>query len=330
MNPTLDPRDYVRYRLAHAKPYYRWPFDPASFRRELAAALGGLDEWIAPELDVETLETGTVEGFARTTLAFTTRPGLRALGHVLAPSKPTGAAVLCLPGHGPGADSLVGLGTCDYSSDFPLECVQRGWMTFVLEQISFGRRRDESARNAGPGVSSCRMDANAATMLGESLIGWRAWDAMRALDLLESLPGVDPTRMATLGISGGGLTSLFTAALDERVAVCGVSGYFNTWADSILGVDHCTDNVAPGLATMFDLPALAGLVAPRPLFCESGSVDPIFPLAGFEKACAVARAVYGDLKADGNFGAQVFDGGHKFCGEALFPFFERALAATTR
>lgn len=327
MIPTLDPREYVRYRLAHTKSFYRWPFETSVFRAELAAALGGLDEWIAPDLAVETLETGTFEGFARTTLAFTTRPGLRAVGHLLTPSKPTGAAVLCLPGHGPGADSLVGLVTCDYSGDFPLHCVRRGWTTFVLEQLSFGRRRDGSVRSAGPSASSCRMDANAATMLGESLIGWRAWDAMRALDLLETLPGVDPTRLATLGISGGGLTSLFTAALDERVAACGVSGYFNTWADSILGVDHCTDNVAPGLATMFDMPTLAGLVAPRKLFCESGASDPIFPLAGFDTACAVARAVYGDLRADGNFGAQIFEGGHRFCGERLFPFFETTLGS---
>jgi dienelactone hydrolase len=143
---------------------------------------------------------------------------------------------------------------------------------------------------------------------------------MRSLDYLATRPEVDASRMATMGISGGGLTSFFTACLDTRVAACVVSGYFNTFADSILAMDHCVDNYVPGLLDVAEMPDLAGLIAPRPLFCESGTRDPIFPLPAFERATARAREIYAAFGVAEHFGAEIFDGDHRFHGEGAFAF----------
>ncbi len=327
MQPT-DPFVYARGRIAAESPHTVWPFDPDAVRAQLDAVLGGPLGWerADPEPQIEASERG--DGFTRARITFWTRPGLRACGFLLLPDVPSGAGVVCLPGHGIGADAVAGVVDDDYQAQFGVQCVRRGLTTLVLEQVSFGRRRDAQAAALGGGTSSCVRDSMAALMLGETVIGWRAFDAQRALDLLAARPEVDARRLGTLGISGGGLTSLFTAALDPRVAVCGVSGYFCTYEASVLAVDHCVDNFAPGLWALCEMPELCGLIAPRFLLVESGSDDPIFPLSGVDAAVARAQEIYADTGVPDHVAAAIFPGGHRFDGTALLPALVAALAAT--
>ncbi len=271
--------------------------------------------------------------YRREFIVFETRPGVTACGFFIIPkpfSETPLPAVLCLPGHGRGVDTIIGIlpdgtqrewGAWDeYANDYALQCVAHGYAVFALEQIGFGRRRDAQAQAAGGDASSCTRDAMAALMLGETLLGWRVWDALKAIDLLQSRPEVNPEAVAILGISGGGTVSLFTACLDSRIGACVVSGYFNTFRDSILAVDHCVDNFVPGLLGVCEMPELAGLIAPRPFFVESGTHDPIFPLQGFEHAASRASEIYRLFGAEAKFGWEIFEGGHVFHGEDAFPF----------
>jgi dienelactone hydrolase len=211
-----------------------------------------------------------------------------------------------------------------YQADFAIQCVRQGYVTLAIEQISFGHRCSNEAWKTGG--SSCHEDSMAALMVGETMTGWRVWDAIRAIDYLQTRPEVDPGRIATMGISGGGLTSLFTAALDERVHTAVVSGYFNTFRDSILSIRHCVDNYVPGLLNLIEMPDLVGLIAPRRLFVESGKDDDIFPVAAFERAVQRAREIYDAFGVPEHFGAEVFDGGHRFDGEGAFRFLKSAIS----
>jgi dienelactone hydrolase len=140
---------------------------------------------------------------------------------------------------------------------------------------------------------------------------------MIAYDFLASLPTVDPSRIAIMGISGGGLVTFWTACLDERYAAAVVSGYFNTFFDSILAVEHCVDNFAPGLAIIVEMPDMAALIAPRKLFVESGTLDPIFPAEAFKNACVTAETIYAATPE--NFAADLFEGDHIFNGQKALP-----------
>jgi len=328
---------YAWSRAASLSPIERaaWRGD---FRREFGAALGALDGWERPPLEPTTKEILRLDGYTREAITFTTRPGLRAFGYLLVPDgcPPGQPAALCLPGHGRGVDSIVGIAADgsqrpldrpdEYARDFALQCVARGYPAFALELPGFGRRRDAQARAEAPEASSCGRDSMAALMLGETLAGWRVWDCVRALDFLETRTDVvDPARLAVLGISGGGLAALFTAAWDARVYACVVAGYFNTFRASILSLDHCVDNYVPGLLSLAEMPDLAALVAPRALFVESGRADPIFPFAAFEAAVAQARAIYQAFGVPGHFGAAAFEGGHQFHGAGAFAFLKGAL-----
>jgi hypothetical protein len=306
-------------------------------RARLRTLVGGLSGPRAP-LQAAIHETRDFRGYRRETVRFQSRPGLEVFGYFLIPANcpPRRPAILCLPGHGRGVDSIVGIAEdnsqrkldepAEYQKDFALQCVAHGYPAFAIEQISFGHRRDAEAQRAGGSTSSCTRDSMAALMLGETMTGWRVWDAMRALDYMVTRPEVDPQRLATMGISGGGMTSLFTACLDTRVQVAVVSGYLNTFRDSILAVNHCVDNYVPGLLKVVEMPDMAGLIAPRALFAESGTKDPIFPLPAFEQAVARLREIYAAFGVPERFGWEVFEGDHQFHGVGAFAFLKKYLS----
>ena len=75
------------------------------------------------------------------------------------------------------------------------------------------------------------------------------------------------------GDFGGGTCTLFSAALDPRIQMAMVSGYLYTFRDSIFSLSHCIDNYVPGILNWAEQYDVAGLIAPRALFAESGEKD---------------------------------------------------------
>ena len=273
-------------------------------------------------------EPKTLKGCTRTAVRFTSRPGLSAFGYLLVPdaARTPAPAVLCLPGHGRGVDEIVGIDDAGkdrdhydgYQHDFALQCVRRGFVTLALEPIGFGHRRDPAARAAGASHSSCQPASGAALMLGETMVGWRVWDSVRALDFITSLPQVDAKQIAMMGISGGGTVTLYTAALDTRVKVAVLSGSFSTFRDSIFSRSHCIDNYVPGILASFEAADIAGLIAPRFLFCESGTQDEWFPERGARRALRDLKQIYQSLGVPERLDFHIFNAGHQFDGTKAF------------
>ena len=112
------------------------------------------------------------------------------------------------------------------------------------------------------------------------MAGWRVWDAMRAIDYLSTRPEVDAKRIATLGASGGGTTSLLTGALDERVKVAVVSAYFNTLPRQHREHLALSGQLCAGAASGHGDVRHRGARGAARLFVESGRNDRIFPIAG--------------------------------------------------
>jgi hypothetical protein len=317
---------YIQRRLDEVQPRLSWRREFVSrmqawqeeTRTEIRRLLG-IDHFDFCDLEPEWDEAVIVDGYSRASLTFQSREGFRSFGYFLEPLNVAvpGPAVVCLPGHGAGVDAVVGLADEPYQAEFAVQCVRRGYRVLALEQMSFGHRK--SGRNEDKGTS-CIADAEAALMLDETLAGWRIFDAIRAVDLLQTVPSVDPDRIGIMGISGGGMTALWTSALDLRIAATVVSGYFCMFRDSILSVDHCLDNFVPGILNLIEMPDLAGLVAPRAFFAESGTCDPIFPVTGFRKAVSKSKEIYMSLGIPERFGFEEFDDEHVFWGKKLFEF----------
>ena len=96
------------------------------------------------------------------------------------------------------------------------------------------------------------------------MIGWRVHDVMRTIDWIGTRKELDVSRVGCMGISGGGTCTLFSAALEPRIRAAMVSGYLNTFRDSVFSLSHCIDNYIPGILNWAEMYDVAGLIAPRP------------------------------------------------------------------
>lgn len=99
-------------------------------------------------------------------------------------------------------------------------------------------------------------------------LGLQLWNSIRALDFLESLPEVDPERLAVTGASGGGTQTYLLAAVDDRIQV---SAPVNMVSGIYQGSSDCEN--APGLRVGTSNLEFAAMAAPRPMLLVSTSRD---------------------------------------------------------
>ncbi len=120
---------------------------------------------------------------------------------------------------------------------------------------------------------------------GYTPAGPEVWNAMRAIDYLETRPEVDPTRIGMTGRSGGAAMTWFTACVDPRVKVAipvmGISTYAaNVREDTQRHHCDCMFTINSYRHGMLHQGAL---IAPRPLLMVHGAKDQLFPVAGYEE-----------------------------------------------
>jgi len=338
----FDPVEYSRQRHKNAPLRYRFnATTPAAarvwqrkLRLKVKDLVGGWPE-VAVPLKPRVLETKDFDTYTREKIVFTSREGMEVFGYLLKPKTVAGAqpVMICVPGHGRGVDDIVGIdekgvqrtNKAGYQADFALQFVEQGLAAFAIEPLAFGHRRDPINAAKGPGNNSCQPSAGAALLFGETMIGWRAYDVMRTIDYIETRKDLDARRVGCVGISGGGTCTLFAAALDTRIQAAMVSGYLNTFRDCILSLAHCMDNYVPGILNWAEMSDVAGLIAPRPLFAETGEQDRIFPLEGFREAYDATRKVYAVFGVADAMGMEVHPGAHSFHGVKGVPFIAKYL-----
>ncbi|MBM3785935.1 MAG: acetylxylan esterase [Acidobacteria bacterium] len=321
----------MTYKPGNRKATEAWQ---KKLRAKVAELIGGFPKERTP-LQPVILETRAFPGYKREKFVIQTRPGMALLGYLLTPAKATGplATMICVPGHGRGVDDIVGIddkgkdrtGKEGYQHDFAIQIVEAGMAAVAVEPIGFGCRRDTKARARTLGTSSCQPSAGAALLFGETMIAWRVYDVMRTIDWIETRKDLDAKRTGLMGISGGGTVTTFATALEPRIQAAMISGYLNTFRDSILAMSHCIDNYVPGILNWCEMYDVASLIAPRPLYVESGDKDPIFPVEAARDSFARVKKVYEVFDAAHAIEHEVFTGDHFFHGGQGLPFLARHL-----
>jgi dienelactone hydrolase len=310
-----------------------------AWQRELGAKLteliGGFPVDRSP-LRPQIIDVRSFPGYRREKIVFDSRAGVSVLAYVLTPSRaPARApAMICVPGHGRGVDDIVGIdergrdrtSKDGYQHDFAIQVAEAGIAAVAIEPMGFGCRRDALNAARGLGQKGCEPISGGALMLGQTMIGWRVWDIMRTIDYIATRSDLDSSCVGCMGISGGGTATLFATALDPRICVAMVSGYLNTFRDSVGSLAHCVDNYVPGILNWAEMHDIAGLIAPRPLFVESGEKDRIFPLAASVESFQAVRAIYQVFGADNRIEHEVFPDEHAFWGKRGIPFVARHLS----
>ena len=150
------------------------------------------------------------------------------------------------------------------------------------------------------------------------------WDLMRAVEVLQSRPEVDSTKMGVAGLSMGGEWAMLLAACDERMKAAVISGWMCS-NEGILSVGNCPCWKMPGLLELADSAEINLLIAPRPVLFENAERDIYIPVAHSKLAYARLLAGYKVFGAEAAIQQDVFPGQHEWHGKLAYPMIDKIL-----
>ena len=169
---------------------------------------------------------------------------------------------------------------------------------------------------------------------GYTPAGVECWNGIRGIDYLVSRPEVDPEKIGVTGISGGGATTCWVAAADDRVKVAvpvsGMSDLECYVTDKVVN-GHC-ECMFPVNTYQWALTTILALFAPKPLLFANSDMDTIFPMSGNRRISQRLRTCYNMLGEKENFDDYVSKGGHDYRPDlrlAVFGFFHKHLKGDT-
>jgi len=331
MKLHLSPSEYHRFLMSKTVPSLRFDgADPHAWqhklRRKLRQLVGDLPPERAPlrtrSLWKRAHPLGSIEK-----IVFTSEPFVDVPAYVCLPKdvQPPYTFVICVQGHSTGMHNSIAVDRDDNTRpievegdrDFGLGCMRRGLAALCIEQRSFGERRELKQEQIA--THGCHDATMHALLLGRTLIGERVYDVDRGIDYLATRPDVDMKHVGIMGNSGGGTTSLFSAALLPRIAFAMPSCYFCSFRDSIMSIYHCMDNYIPGVFKVAEMSDIMGLFAPKPVVIVSGKEDDIFPIRATRKAFGELRKIYQAFGAGDRCHLVVGEGGHRFYADDAWP-----------
>jgi cephalosporin-C deacetylase-like acetyl esterase len=133
-------------------------------------------------------------------------------------------------------------------------------------------------------------DAETAILLGKTLVGMRAADIARGIDLLSARSEVDSSNISGIGSGAAAVAMLHAAALDPRIKKLVLEEMLVSYDAIVTHRIHrqMFEQIVPSALKFYDLPDLANSLAPRPVWM----INAVNPL-GQVLPPAEVRAVYG-------------------------------------
>jgi dienelactone hydrolase len=236
-------------------------------------------------LEVQVLEESRRDGIVARKLSYRSDDDDRVTAWLLIPEATALLpAVLCLhQTTAVGKDEPTGRGG-DAEMRYALELTRRGFVTLSPDYPSLGEHPYDFAPKRG--YVSGTMKA--------------VWDNSRAVDLLETLPMVDPKRIGCIGHSLGGHNAIFTAVFEPRlraiVSSCGFSTLSKDDVPSWTGPRYmpriASDFGSDAQRVPFDFPELLAAIAPRPFLAVAATRDSDFDVSGVRDALELAKPIY--------------------------------------
>ncbi len=240
------------------------------------------------------------------------------------------SGVVALCGHGYGVRQILGITKSgkkkhvryldNYQKNFAVELVKKGCIVAAPELFGFGEARLKKDLKKPFYISSCDELSHHLLPCGLTTASVRVAQAIACADILLKEKAVDPDKLGVMGISGGGLTALYASVIDERFSKTVVSGYVNTFKNSIFSMWHCPDNYIPDILAIGEIYDFASSLAPRKLLIESGTKDKLFPIEASRKAHIKIDRIYSLAGVKENLIIDVFEGKHSVSGRKSFDF----------
>ncbi len=254
---------------------------------------------------IEETDLGDV---VRRKIAYCPEPGDLVPAYLMMPKGVSGPspAMMCLHQTVPiGKEEPVGLGGKP-NLRYGIELARRGYVTLSPDYPNFGEYAFDPYSH---GYASASMKG--------------IFNHMRGVDLLQSLPEVDPDRIGCIGHSLGGHNTIFLGAFDTRVKVmvssCGFNSFFKYKGGDLSGWSH--KGYMPRIAEEFgvdpsrmpfDFTDVIGALAPRAFFTNSPLGDANFEVSGVRDCIQAAGPVYDLLGVRDRLVAVHPNAGHDF------------------
>ncbi len=322
-----------RYIIEHTRQSLRYDGGDVGkwqnrLRRKFRQLIGDIPGSRVP-LDVRSLwkrehALGTIER-----IVFTSEPSADVPAYVCLPRNgdPPYTFFICLQGHTSGMHNSIGVDRKDESKpievegdrDFALGCMERGIAALCIEGRAFGDLA-ERIQPINPHFhvgeerrkDRCHDTMMQALLLGRTLVGERLFDVDRGIDYLASRGDVDMKRLGLMGLSGGGMLTIYAAALLHRIRLAMPAAHFCTYRDGLMSNHHCACCYIPGIYNYAEMADIAGLFAPRPIVVVTGKDDPSKPIEAVRTAFSDLKRIYRAAGAERNCQLVVGEGGHRF------------------
>lgn len=265
----------------------------SSLRARMTDNLGGFPE--RTPLKARTVRTIEADGYRIENVLYESRPHHTVAANLYIPSgKGPFPAVLVSSGH-----SRTGK-TADYNQRFAISMAVNGIAAIAFDPIGQGERSQILTPAGKPQFDGTTTEhflvGVGSILVGRNTAAYRAWDAMRTIDYLETRPEIDAKRIGMTGCSGGGTMTSYVMALDERVLCAAPACYLTTWRRLLetIGPQDAEQNIFNQLTIGLDQPDYVIIRAPRPTLISSTTQD-FFDIRGSWDNYRQAKRIYSAL-----------------------------------
>ncbi|MGI6544469.1 MAG: alpha/beta hydrolase [Limnochordia bacterium] len=233
-------------------------------------------------------------------LYFESLPGLYVAGNLYVPHGAVAApAILYLCGHLPGQKVRY--------QEHARRFAELGFVVLILDTIRSGEvfGLHHGSYNSGHFNWISK---------GYSPAAVETWNAMRAIDYLETRPEVDAGRIGATGNSGGGSMTWSLMAADDRIQAGAPSCSTGTIAAHVRErtIDYHCDCTFPINAWGWEMIDFASLCAPRPVLIAAAERDSLFSLDAIRDFYARLKRVYSHTGAAENLQLVTHPGAHGY------------------
>ena len=272
-------------------------------------ALGGMPE--RTPLNARVAGTVECDGFRLENIVFESQPGVFVTAHL---ALPKGATVPCPVVLMPLGHSNDGILNPPYAAQLAMTA-RAGFAVFAWDPISQGERRqavDAKYDYAGNcSIEHSRLGARA-WLVGWNFARFRIWDAVRAVDYVESRPDLDTSKLGVMGTSGGGTMSAYLQAFDPRIKVAFPNCYVSSLREVVRergchDVEHFFWNMLP---SGFNHAANLAMGQPRVALATGSRWKDYFPHVGAVSTFAVFTNMTANLGFKGPYWHFHCDGPH--------------------
>jgi dienelactone hydrolase len=301
----------------------------------------------------EILEEVDAGPYLRRKLWFSSSQHTRVSAYLLLPSVTRGKlpGMLCLHDHGGllawGKEKLIPCAADEHPAltahkekyydglSVGHELASEGFAVLAIDQFYFGDRRlsgvpdVDSLDISNPedhetfeAVAGEKEPVAALDVLqsGATLMGFAVWDAIRAVEFLADIDGVDSRRIGCFGSFSGGLLALYLSGLYDLVRATCAAGWVTSYANmvdaGVPGARWCQFAV-PGLYNFLDLPDIGSLTVPRALCLMAMENEPFFPGRDAAEPFDKVRSVFQDVDHGDDLLCHTYPGDARFTRQML-------------